>query len=1293
MKKITTLSFLCATALLAGSLTFALKENTQENNIVEVSATSHPGNYDEYTYSGSYYDSAISSSDTEGMNGTLRQHLTTLIHPAQNTTPTYSGSGSSNTLAILCQSADEDPLNSNNMIYLYTRDSVTKNAAQSWNREHVWPQSLSNGKWGQSRAGSDLLHLRPTYNTTNSTRGNDMYGEVSKTYAQTYNNITYGYKNGGKFMPLDSVKGDVARICMYVWVAYFEEYGSSHPALTNVFESFNTLLSWHTSDRPDVMEGNRNDFCQTSCNQHNRNPFVDHPEYAWKIFGSQCSSSVLNACKDAYPESGSSSGYVTISQSSANLTVDDTLTLSATSSNSSSITWTNSNTNAVSISTGSTASGGSITVTPLAEGTATITASATIDNVVKSRTCTITVSNSGGSGGGQEKSTYTMLTSVSNIDSTAQYVLGIEGTGFHYAGTSSWGTIALPSAQTPLYYTLTKGSGSNFTARTTINSTTYYLTVPTSNTFTMSTSSTNIKLGTSTSDSNGHPSYAIANSNSNARHLRYNTAGGLRSYDGTTGTMAYFYKVNQEEPEPTLNSISVSTPPTKTVYNEGEYFNPAGLVITASYSNGNQTISYSGHESDFDFDPDLETVLDTSDTAISIYYGGISCEQAITVNEVVTLNSISISTPPTKTTYTEGESFDPTGLVITASYSNGNQTVTYSGHASDFSFNPDLEAELDTSDTSVTISYGGKSCNQPITVNEQVTLSSISVSGQTTQFTVGDTFVFGGTVTAHYSDSNTEDVTEDASFTGYNMSTTGNQTVTVTYSTVSTTYSITVSEAQQGDTDSVTIAQDHTFSPTLPVSKATSNTTSTLHSDLTSGIAFKEQGIYKDTINNNEYIMFVENKGFLYNTDSLGTIDSISITYSSGTSTSGKIGVYFGSTERNAYTTSANVTIKGVSQTDVFENSTEGNGFFQISTSNKNVQIVTIVIEYHESGSSQQGDPTLTGISLDTTNVTKIFEVNDTFSYTGLVVTAHYDISTYDEVVTNYTVDTPNMSTAGQKTVVVTYQGKTDSYEITVTSDAPTPVSGDGAVYDASEQGYTDKQDVTNIVIKQSCITGVFDISTGNNAPKYYDNGAAVRCYPGNMLTITSTKANIISITFTFGANDSTSNAIVPTTGTYSNGTWTNISMQNQVVFNFDGSSGNRRIAGITVNYYNATSFATEFLSGTGCDSTGKTAPTVNWSSMSTKYTTLLFTEDQNTLKNASANESGTTIEQAIARYNYIVNKYGYTNFMNRSTSGSYNNFTMVNEETNYTALIVVISIMSSISLIGFVLYKKKKKQ
>ncbi len=71
-------------------------------------------------------------------------------------------------------------------------------------------------------------------------------------------------------------------------------------------------------------------------------------------------------------------------------------------------------------------------------------------------------------------------------------------------------------------------------------------------------------------------------------------------------------------------------------------------------------------------------------------------------------------------------------------------------------------------------------------------LTSISISGQTTTFTQGDVFAFGGTVTAHYSDDTTEDVTSKSTFSGYNLANTGNQTVTVSYLNKTTTYSITV---------------------------------------------------------------------------------------------------------------------------------------------------------------------------------------------------------------------------------------------------------------------------------------------------------------------------------------------------------------------------------------------------------------------------------------------------------------------------------------------------------------------
>ena len=89
-------------------------------------------------------------------------------------------------------------------------------------------------------------------------------------------------------------------------------------------------------------------------------------------------------------------------------------------------------------------------------------------------------------------------------------------------------------------------------------------------------------------------------------------------------------------------------------------------------------------------------------------------------------------------------------------------------------------------------------------------LSSIAVSGQKTEFTVGDTFSFGGTVTATSADASTKDVTASATFSGYDMSTAGNQTVTVSYTegtvTKTTTYAITVAAAE-GTTLSMTMSQ------------------------------------------------------------------------------------------------------------------------------------------------------------------------------------------------------------------------------------------------------------------------------------------------------------------------------------------------------------------------------------------------------------------------------------------------------------------------------------------------------
>ena len=160
-----------------------------------------------------------------------------------------------------------------------------------------------------------------------------------------------------------------------------------------------------------------------------------------------------------------------------------------------------------------------------------------------------------------------------------------------------------------------------------------------------------------------------------------------------------------------------------------------------------------------------------------------------------TISSIAIKTAPTKTTYEAGECFDPTGLVITATYSDSTtQDISYASSSASFSFSPSTSTALTTSDVSVTITYGGKSYSQAIAVSAPKVLSSISISGYTTSFVEGDSFSFGGTVTAHYNDSTTSNVTGSATYSGYNMTVVGNQTITVSYGGKSTTYQITVGE-------------------------------------------------------------------------------------------------------------------------------------------------------------------------------------------------------------------------------------------------------------------------------------------------------------------------------------------------------------------------------------------------------------------------------------------------------------------------------------------------------------------
>ena len=166
--------------------------------------------------------------------------------------------------------------------YEATTNQWAGGGGNGWNREHVWPQSL--GGFKTSGAGADLHHVRPADAKINSTRNNCKYGNVNGGTQATGVIATNsgGERSGETFEPLDNVKGDVARICLYVYVRYGSEI-SQCSKITNVFESVEVLLEWCELDPVDTWEMGRNDVVESV--QGNRNIFIDYPEYAWMIFG------------------------------------------------------------------------------------------------------------------------------------------------------------------------------------------------------------------------------------------------------------------------------------------------------------------------------------------------------------------------------------------------------------------------------------------------------------------------------------------------------------------------------------------------------------------------------------------------------------------------------------------------------------------------------------------------------------------------------------------------------------------------------------------------------------------------------------------------------------------------------------------------------------------------------------------------------------------------------------------------------------------------------------------------
>lgn len=144
-------------------------------------------------------------------------------------------------------------------------------------------------------------------------------------------------------------------------------------------------------------------------------------------------------------------------------------------------------------------------------------------------------------------------------------------------------------------------------------------------------------------------------------------------------------------------------------------------------------------------------------------------------------------------------------------------------------------------------------------------------------------------------------------------------------------------------------------------------------------------------------------------------------------------------------------------------------------------------------------------------------------------------------------------------TITITRATDSKSIEVAITQNVATAEKIESVTF--SEQNYANAQAIE--LYTGTNFTVTFAKGLNSNAPKYYTSGAAIRCYGGNTFTVSSEKT-IIKIELTFGTNDG-SNIITASSESYSNGTWTGSS--EEVTFIIGGTSGNRRIAGISVTY------------------------------------------------------------------------------------------------------------------------------
>ncbi len=247
--------------------------------------------------------------------------------------------------------------------------------------------------------------------------------------------------------------------------------------------------------------------------------------------------------------------------------------------------------------------------------------------------------------------------------------------------------------------------------------------------------------------------------------------------------------------------------------------------------------------------------------------GGISLMNQ-TLPPEVTLNSIAITTPATKLSYTVGDSLDIGGLIVTGTYSDNSTKIETLTSSNVTGFNSAVPAV----DQVLTITIGGKTTTYKINilavVPPPVVLNNISITNPASKlvYKVGELLdITGLVITGTYSDNSTKvETLGTESITGFNSSSPVNsQILTITINGKTTTYTVNIIKDEvvnnHGSYSGSFLPKDlKLVIKDLPIGKVLGAESYRFNKDLKFGMKnasvkelqskFKKEGVYKGPI-------------------------------------------------------------------------------------------------------------------------------------------------------------------------------------------------------------------------------------------------------------------------------------------------------------------------------------------------------------------------------------------------------------------------------------------------------------